>query len=331
MKSKRREVERADPLREPEIRLGISSCLLGENVRYDGGHKQDPFLLNTLGRYVEWVPVCPEVEIGLGTPRESLRLVGDPDSPRMVAPKSGLDHTDKMQDWARGRLEELAAMGLHGYVLKKNSPSCGLFRVRVYGEKGQPARAGRGIFAQELVRRLPLLPVEEEGRLHDMRLRENFIARVFAYQRWSRLLEDEPAPAGLVRFHTSHKLTLLSHSPRHYREMGPLVAEAGRREWAELSDSYGRLLMDALSLHGTPGKHASVMQHLMGFLKKALSRQDKAELLGLIEDYRKGLVPLVVPLTLLKHHLSSHPVPEWVHQQVYLNPYPKELMLRNHV
>lgn len=331
MSSEAGSASRSKSLEEPIIRLGISSCLLGENVRFDGGHKRDSFLLNTLGRYVEWVPVCPEVEIGLGTPRESIRLVGDPEAPRLVAPKSGADHTEKMQAWSRERLEQLAALNLQGYVLKKDSPSCGLFRVRVYGEKGQPARSGRGIFAHELVCRLPLIPVEEEGRLHDMRLRENFIARVFAYYRWTQLLEKDPTPAGLVRFHAAHKLSILSHSPRHHREMGPLVAKAGSATWDKLVAAYGNLLMEALKLHGTPGKHTTVMQHLMGFIKKVLSRDDKSELLNLMEDYRNGLVPLVVPLTLLQHHLRRHPVPDWVHEQVYLNPYPKELMLRNHV
>jgi uncharacterized protein YbgA (DUF1722 family)/uncharacterized protein YbbK (DUF523 family) len=320
-----------EAIRDPVIRLGISTCLLGENVRFDGGHKQDLFLIKTLGRYVEWVPVCPEVEIGLGTPRESLRLSGRPDAPRLVAPKSGSDHTKAMQDWAGKRLEELAALRLHGYVLKKDSPSCGLFRVRVYGEKGMPARTGRGIFAQELVRRLPMLPVEEEGRLHDMRLRENFIERVFACYRWTRLLDNEAKPAGLVRFHTAHKMTVMAHSPRHQQEMGRLVAQAGSRSWESVATKYGGMLMEALGVLSTPKKHTSVLHHLMGYVKKGLSSADKTELLGVIEDYRRGLVPLVVPLTLLHHHFRRHPVPDWVHQQVYLNPYPKELLLRNHV
>jgi uncharacterized protein YbgA (DUF1722 family)/uncharacterized protein YbbK (DUF523 family) len=311
----------------PTIRLGISTCLLGENVRFDGGHKADEFLIQTLGRYVEWVPVCPEVEIGLGTPRESLRLVGNPEAPRLVAPKSGSDHTEAMQTWARARLEEVAALELHGYVLKKDSPSCGLFRVRVYGAKGVPVRTGQGIFARELVGRFPLLPVEEEGRLNDMRLRENFIERVFAYYRWTQMLGTDATPAELVRFHTAHKLTLLAHSPPHQQEMGRLVSRARDR----VIDTYGRLFMVALGVLGTPKKHASVLHHLMGYLKKMLSSADKAELLELIDEYRRGMVPLVVPLTLLKHHISRHPVPEWVHQQVYLNPYPKEMMLRNHV
>jgi uncharacterized protein YbgA (DUF1722 family)/uncharacterized protein YbbK (DUF523 family) len=317
--------------KEPTIRLGVSTCLLGEEVRYDGGHKLDQFLVNTLGRFVEWVPVCPEFEVGLGVPRESLRLIGNPEAPRLIAPKSGQDYTERMQTWALKRLEELAAVKLHGFVFKKNSPSSGLFRVRVYNDKGMPKRVGTGIFPREMMKRFPLLPLEEEGRLHDMQLRENFIERVFVYYRWTCLLEEDPTPGGLVRFHTAHKLTLMAHSPSHYQEMGRLVAQAGSLPWEELAETYGRLLMGGLEVLGTPGKHTNVLQHLMGFLRDALSREDKAELLGLIEDYRQGLVPLIVPLTLVRHHLRRHPVPDWVHQQAYLTPYPKELMLRNHV
>jgi uncharacterized protein YbgA (DUF1722 family) len=205
-------------------------------------------------------------------------------------------------------------------------------------------RNGTGMFPREVINRFPLLPLEEEGRLNDMPLRENFIERVFAYYRWTEMLDKEPtvppsgrprrrreAPGGLVKFHTAHKLTLMAHSPKHYTEMGRLVADAGNRDWDELTAEYGAQLMEGLGVMGTRGKHVNVLQHLMGFLKNHLSSEDKEELLGLVEDYRQGLVPLIVPLTLLKHHLNRYPVPEWVHQQVYLHPYPKELMLRNHV
>jgi uncharacterized protein YbgA (DUF1722 family) len=200
-------------------------------------------------------------------------------------------------------------------------------------------RNGMGIFPRELMNPFPLLPIEEEGRLNDMPLRENFIERVFAYYRWTQMLDEEPTPGGLVRFHTAHKLTLMAHpsngtragSPKHYTEMGRLVADAGNRAWDELTAEYGAQLMEGLAVMGTRGKHVNVVQHLMGFLKNHLASDDKQELLGLIEDYRQGLVPLIVPLTLLKHHLSRYPVPDWVHQQVYLHPYPKELMLRKHV
>jgi uncharacterized protein YbgA (DUF1722 family)/uncharacterized protein YbbK (DUF523 family) len=321
----------SDDKRDCAIRLGVSRCLLGENVRYDGGHKLDRFLVNTLGQYVEWVPVCPEVEIGLPIPRDTMRLVGDAEAPRLVMPKSGEDHTERMQAWARERLEQLAAVKLHGFVFKKDSPSSGLYRVKVYTEAGMPSKIGTGIFPAEVMKRFPLLPLEEEGRLHDMHLRENFIDRVFAYQRLTCMLEDAPTPGGLVQFHTAHKLTLMAHSPSHYREMGRLVAQAGSLAWDELIDQYGHLLMDGLQVMTTPGKHTNVLQHVMGFLKDSLAKEDKAELLALIEDYRQGLVPLIVPLTLLKHHLSRHEVPDWVHQQVYIHPYPKELLLHNHV
>jgi uncharacterized protein YbgA (DUF1722 family)/uncharacterized protein YbbK (DUF523 family) len=315
----------------PSLRLGVSACLLGEQVRYDGGHKRDLFLLNTLGTFVQWVPVCPEVEIGLGMPREAIRLVGEVDDPRLVGVKSGRDLTATMRTWAREQLEGLAALRLHGYVLKKNSPSCGLFRVRVYDHNDVPARTGRGIYADELVKRLPLMPVEEEGRLHDLPLRENFIERVFAYYRWTRLLDEDPTPGGLVRFHTAHKMTLMAHDPAAQRALGRIVAGAGDGEWEAIARDYGQGFMAALGKLATAKRHTNVLQHLMGYLKDDLSRADKAELLGLIEDYRLGLVPLIVPLTLLKHHLRRHDVPDWMHRQVYLNPYPKELMLRNHV
>jgi uncharacterized protein YbgA (DUF1722 family)/uncharacterized protein YbbK (DUF523 family) len=320
-----------DDQRDCTIRLGISTCLLGENVRYDGGHKLDRFLVNTLGQYVEWVSVCPEVETGLSVPREAMRLVGEPEAPRLVTIKSGQDYTERMQAWARQRVEDLASVRLHGFIFKKDSPSSGLFRVKVYTEQGMPSKIGTGLFPREVMQRFPLLPLEEEGRLHDMHLRENFIDRVFAYYRWTNLVEENPTPGALVRFHTAHKLTLMAHSPSHYQDMGRLVAQAGTLPWEELEERYGRSLMEGLQVMTSPGKHANVLQHLMGFLKDELSREDKAELLAYIEDYRNGLVPLIVPLTLLNHHLKRHAVPEWVQQQVYLNPYPKELLLRNHV
>jgi uncharacterized protein YbgA (DUF1722 family) len=260
-----------------------------------------------------------------------MHLEGDPDNPRLVTIKTGKDYTERMQSWARDRLEELAALQLHGFVFKSRSPSSGLYRVKVYDEHGMPSRIGTGIFPSEVMRRFPLLPLEEEGRLHDMGLRENFIERIFVYYRWTCMLNEDPSPGGVVAFHTAHKLTMMAHSPDHYRKMGRLVAQAGALPWHELGDRYGRLLMEGLEVMGTRGRHVNVLQHLMGFLKEFLSTEDKAELLDLITDYQDGLVPLIVPLTLLRHHLERYPVADWVHQQVYLHPYPKELMLRNHV
>jgi uncharacterized protein YbgA (DUF1722 family)/uncharacterized protein YbbK (DUF523 family) len=316
---------------EIKIRVGVSTCLLGEEVRYDGGHKLDRYIVNTLGRFFEWVPVCPEVEVGLSIPRESMRLEGDPSAPRLIGPKSDTDYTERMNNWASQRVEELAAEGLHGFIFKKDSPSSGLFRVRVYNQHNMPQRNGTGLFAAAVRDRFPLLPLEEEGRLHDLPLRENFIDRVFTYYRWSQMLAQDPTPGGLVRFHTAHKLTLMAHNPSHYQSMGRMVAQAGATPWEELVDTYGRTLMEGMAVLVTAGKHVNVMQHLMGFLRDLLSAEDKQELLNLMEDYRQGLLPLIVPLTMLKHHLARHDVPDWVHQQVYLNPYPKELMLRNHV
>ena len=241
--------------------------------------------------------------------------------------KSGADYTDTMKAWARERLEQLAALGLGGFVFKNDSPSSGMFRVRVYNEHGMAERTGTGIFPREVMKRFPLLPLEEEGRLNDLPLRENFIERVFAYSRWTELLKSDPTPGGLVRFHTAQKLTLMAHSPKHYTELGRLVAKAGTLPWQELSATYGAMCMEGLALLGTRRKHVNVLQHLMGYLKKDLSGEDKQELLGLIEDYRNELVPLIVPLALLQHHLRRHPVPEWVArkgcQQVYLNPCPR--------
>ena len=315
---------------KPWIRVGISSCLLGEQVRFDGGHKLDTLITESLGRYFEWIPVCPEMEIGLGTPRESLRLIGDAANPRMVGTKTGADHTEPMIRWAERRLEDLARLDLRAYILKKDSPSCGMERVRVYGESGMAQRTGRGIFAAQLLRRFPLLPVEEEGRLHDMGIRENFVERAFAYHRWKEFLKTEPRAKDLVVFHTRHKLTLSSHSDQIYRKLGQLVAGAGRRRMDGLLEEYGRLFMEALRVRATARKHANVLFHILGYFKKAIDAGDKAELAAGIENYRMNLVPLVVPMTLLLHHLRRHPVP-WILEQVYLNPYPAELMLRNHV
>jgi uncharacterized protein YbgA (DUF1722 family) len=260
-----------------------------------------------------------------------MRLVDDPDALRLVAHISGADYTDRMKAWARERFDQLAGLDLCGFVFKKDSPNSSLFRVTVYNEHGMAQRNGTGMFPREVMNRFPLLPLEEEGRLNDMPLRENFIERVFAYYRWIEMLDKEATPGGLVKFHTAHKLTLMAHSPKHYTEMGRLVADAGKRDWEELVGEYGAMFMEGLGVMGTRGKHVNVLQHLMGYLKNDLPSEDKQELLGLIEDYRQGLLPLIVLLTLLKHHLNRYPVPDWVHQQVYLHPYPKELMLRNHV
>ncbi|MBI2161497.1 MAG: DUF523 and DUF1722 domain-containing protein [Candidatus Rokubacteria bacterium] len=315
--------------RESEkIRLGVSACLLGAEVRYDGGHKKDAFLTDTLGPFVEWVPVCPEVEIGLGVPRDALRLAGDDAAPRLVVQKTGEDLTARMRRYAETKTRQLEALGLHGYVLKRASPSCGLFRVRVYRERGRP-NGGRGLYADALVRRFPALPVEEDGRLGDAAIRENFIERVFAFARWRAFLEATPRPRDLLAFHAAQKFAILAHSPAHHATLGRLAAAPGSHTRDKLG-AYGALFMEALAIRATRARHANVLQHFAGLLKRQLDAPSRAELAELIQDYRGGLVPLVVPLTLVRHHALRLGLTDLA-DQVYLNPHPKELMLRNHV
>jgi uncharacterized protein YbgA (DUF1722 family)/uncharacterized protein YbbK (DUF523 family) len=311
------------------LRIGVSSCLLGEPVRFNGGHARDRSLLALLSPFVEWVPLCPEVEVGMGVPREAVRLVGNIDSPRLVGSNSGRDWTQAMHQWAAAQVEQLAQMDLDGYIFKSRSPTCGLFRVKVYDSNGIPRNEGRGLFAQALLQRLPLLPVEEEGRLHDPILRENFIDRLFAYHRLRQLLRSNPQPNDLVRFHTAHKLTLMAHSPRHLKTLGQLVSQAGSMPLPYLLQIYAQQFMEAMNMLATRKKHANVLFHLAGYLHKQLKPEDRAELRLLIEDYRQGLVPLIAPIVLLRHYIRRLPVHPWVHMQVYLDPYPKELMVRN--
>jgi uncharacterized protein YbgA (DUF1722 family)/uncharacterized protein YbbK (DUF523 family) len=311
-------------------RLGISSCLLGQKVRFDGGHKQDAFLCETLGRFVEWVPVCPEIEVGMGVPRETLRLIGAPGDPKMIAERSGRDWTIAIKRFAAIRTNQLAELGLSGYVFKKNSPSCGVERVRVYDWKNMPAHRGRGLFAAAVIRRLPLLPVEEEGRLNDSALRENFIERVFAYHRWQHALAAAKSARALVEFHTGHKFLLLAHSERHYRRLGRLVAVVEKNSLRSTYEEYGRLFMEALSIQASAKRHANVLDHLMGYFSDRLTSAERRELVELIRDFRRQLVPLVVPITLVHHYVKKYDV-AYLATQVYLAPSPKELMLRNHV
>ena len=312
------------------IRIGMSACLLGEQVRFDGGHKRDAFLTETLGRFVEWVSVCPEVECGFGTPREAMRLVRVENGVRLLTVKSGIDLTAPMERYSRSRVFALAAENLSGYVLKKDSPSCGLERVKVYDRHGSPARSGRGLFAAALVEVYPYLPIEEEGRLTDPRLRDNFVERVFAYARLRGLFNGRWTVADLVRFHTAHKLLVLAHAPDAYQRLGRLVARARGVSRRDLELRYVSGFMQALARLATVGRHTNVLQHIAGYFKDRLDASSKRELVEAIADYRHGLVPLVVPLTLVRHHVRVLAVP-YLANQLYLDPHPKELMLRNHV
>ena len=312
------------------IRVGVSSCLLGEAVRYDGGHKRDHFLTDLLGRYVEWVPVCPELESGLGVPRPAMRLEREGRAVRLREIGSGRDHTARMQRFAARHLRALRPLELCGYVLKKNSPSCGMARVKVYAGGSMPRRDGRGLFAAALMQAWPSLPVEEEGRLQDPELRENFIERVFAYQRLRELFRGRWSVGRLVAFHTAHKLQLTAHSQPAYAELGRLVAAAKQQARAVLRRRYTGAFMAALARIATRSRNASVLQHVAGHLKQHLDSAARGELAELIHDYRRGLVPLVVPITLLRHHARTHAV-DYLQGQTFLEPHPRELMLRNHI
>lgn len=313
---------------EARIRIGISSCLLGQPVRFDGNHKHDHYLSGTLGAVFEFVPVCPEVAIGLGVPRPTIHLVGTPEAPRLVGVKvADLDVTDKMIAYGQRMARKLG--DLSGYIFKSKSPSCGMERVKLYDGKGGGSKQGVGLYAREILRAHPLLPVEEEGRLGDPLLRDNFLECVFTYHRWQQLCAQRLTPKALVDFHTRHKLAIMAHGTEPYRELGRLVAEAGKRPIRELADDYATLLMQTLRRRATARRHTNVLMHVMGYLKNQLSRADKQELLELIEDYRQDRIPRIVPITLLKHHFRNHP-DAYIAGQTYLNPDPLELKLRGY-
>jgi uncharacterized protein YbbK (DUF523 family)/uncharacterized protein YbgA (DUF1722 family) len=313
-----------------KIRLGVSSCLLGSEVRYDGQHKRDPYLVEVLGPFVEWVPVCPELELGLGVPREPIRLVGEPRAPRLLGEHSGANHTAAMRRFAARRVAELEALALDGYVTKQGSPSCGMERVRVHPEKkGPPRRDGVGMFARALTERMPLLPVEEEGRLEDPAVRDSFVERIFAYARWKAARAAGMRRADLVAFHAAHELAIRAHSPAAHRRLAALVAPRRSGPIAPVVDAYGRGFMAALQIPATRGRHASVLRRVACCFRDVLRAPERRELDALVQDYARGRVPLVVPLTLMRHHVRKHGV-EPLAGQKYLDPDPEELMLRNH-
>jgi uncharacterized protein YbgA (DUF1722 family)/uncharacterized protein YbbK (DUF523 family) len=313
-----------------KITLGISSCLLGNNVRYDGGHKLDHFLVDTLGQYVAWVPVCPEVECGLPIPREAMHLVGDPEDPRLVTIRTRVDHTARMKRWAKKRTTELEKEELCGFVFKSRSPSSGMRGVKIYTDAGMPNTTGSGIFAHAFMKQFPLLPVEDEGRMHDPGLRENFIERVFVYRWWQEYIRNDGSLGGLVAFHTDHKYLVMAHSQKHYTALGKMVAAGKSARRDRLHADYLETLMEGLQLLATPKKNTNVLQHMAGYFKDKISSEEKKELLEVIVSYHDGLVPLIVPITLLKHYVRKYKE-AYLSRQVYLNPHPLELMLRNHV
>lgn len=312
-----------------KITVGASACLLGEKVRYDGGHKHDRFITDTLGKFFSYVPVCPEVECGLPVPREPMHLAGDIIDPRLVTVNTGIDHTVRMQNWARGKLGQLEGSGLCGFIFKAKSPSSGMRGVKVYRDAKPPVYSGTGLFAAAFMKKFPLIPVEDEGRLHDPGIRENFIERIFVYHRWQELVRAGNTAARFIEFHTRHKYLVMAHSPRHLTQLGKIVAHAGNED-AQNTALYCATLMDALRLLATPAKNTNALLHIMGYFKKDLDRAEKEELHDIIDRYRRGLLPLIVPVTLLNHYVLKYDQP-YLKNQHYLNPHPVELMLRNHV
>lgn len=311
------------------IPIGISSCLLGNKVRYDGGHSHDRFLTQTLGLFTRYVPVCPEVECGMPVPREALRLTGDPEHPRLVTQKTGEDKTRQMQDWIKIRLKTLEKENLCGFIFRSKSPSSGLYRIRVYGDDGSVRKIGTGMFARAFVAHFPRVPVEEAGRLNDPGLRENFIETIFTLRRWRDLMETNKTLGGLMDFHTRNKLLILSHSQALYRQLGPIVAQGKALETGPLFDTYEKILLKALALKTTVKKNINVLQHVMGYFKQDLSGPEKQELISIFDQYRSGYLPLIVPITLIRHYVMKYDEP-WLKLQTYLNPHPFELKLRNY-
>lgn len=314
------------------IRIGISSCLLGQKVRYDGGHKRDRFVTDVLEPFVEWVPMCPEVEIGLGIPRPTIRLERAEDGGvRLVMPSSGEDLTTRMADWAEERLRSLHDLDLCGFILKKDSPSCGMERVKIYDRNDVPARSGSGVFAAALLRMAPHLPVEEEGRLNDPKLRENFIARVFAMRRWKDMEAEGFTRARLMAFHARHKFLCMARNQAGARRLGKLLGSARPGEPAEaLAETYLDEFTAVMRRPPSPRGHTNALQHMAGYVSDALDGEDRAELADAIHQYRRGLLPLVVPLTLVRHH-ARRQQQTYLLDQAYLSPHPHELMLLNHV
>ena len=320
-------VDRPKP--EKTITLGVSACLAGEKVRYNGDHKRSGFVVNNLDQFFHLKPVCPEVAIGLGVPREPIRLVGDGDNYRVV----GTDHpendfTEQLEEYGQQVARSLER-NISGYILMQKSPSCGMERVKIYHLNGNPAGAsGPGRFARALMETSPLLPVEEEGRLHDPVLRDNFFVRVFAWHRWQHEMRDNPTHAGLVAFHAAHKYLIMAHSPQNYRKLGQMVSIGKKKPIEELASEYVALFMETLRFKANRKSHTNVLLHLLGYMKKTLSEESRKTLLEIIEQYRTGMIPLVVPITMLRHFLNIHGS-EYVKEQVYLQPHPEELGLRN--
>jgi len=313
-----------------KIKIGISSCLLGDKVRYDGNHRLDRFITDTLGQYFEWISVCPEIEFGLSVPREPMHLFGSPESPRLLTIKTGIDYTERMLKWAESKLKKLEKENLCGFIFKSRSPSSGIGGVKVYMPSGTVTKTGKGLFGGAFMKHFSLIPVEDDGRLHNPRFRENFIERIFVLKRWQEFKKKGASITDLIDFHTDHKLLIMAHSPRHYSILGRLIGNTKKEKRENILSEYIRILMEGMKLIATVNKNTNVLQHIQGYFKKHLTSEEKQELIGIIQSYSKEFIPLVVPITLLKHYVRKFNV-SYLKRQYYLEPHPMELMLRNHV
>lgn len=318
------------PEPEKDIKLGISACLMGQKVRYDGGHKRSSFCMNTLSHFFQFESVCPEVAIGLGTPREPIRLVGDIQQVRVVgSDHPDVDVTDQLTDYGYRKARELT--DISGYILMQKSPSCGMERVKVYHENGFPSGvSSAGAYAKALMEAQPLLPVEEEGRLHDPVLRENFFTRVYAYHRWHSEVLKNPSHAAVVHFHSTHKYMIMAHNPSDYTALGQLVAKGGKMELEPLLAQYFEEFMNTLKKRANRKSHTNTMLHILGYVKKTVDTTERNQFLKLVEEYRQGILPLVVPMTMLRHFIENHGN-DYIRQQTYLHPHPDQLGLRNQI
>lgn len=309
-------------------RLGVSTCLLGENVRYDGAEKRDPVLLGAFGNHVEWVPVCPEVECGMTVPRDPMHLADDPDSPRLVTTATGEDQTGRMQTWIRSRLDELAREDLWGFVLKSRSPSCGRSAVPVLDSTGARAGEAAGLFAAAVAGRFPLLPVADERSLRDDSVWDNFIERLFCLKRYRDTMRPKRSRESLAIFHAAHELQLMAHDPGALREMGELVAHSTELPLDELSDRYEQLLTTAMELPATPALNADVLVRALGLLERYMSPGERQDALDVIEEHRGGRAPLTAPMRLLGRYIKKYRVEDLAGQSCFA-AHPLELRLRD--
>jgi len=313
-----------------KINIGISACLVGQKVRYNGDGLR-PHLINDLfAGYFNYIPFCPEVGIGMDVPHETIRLEKKDNEIRLRSSSGENDYTDKMLDYSATKTEALSHLQISGFILKKDSPTCGLERVKIYGNGGVPDKSGVGMFASALRAKFPLFPMEEEGRLNDIRLRERFIEHVFAFRRLQDFLEDSPNLGKLMAFHTGHKMQLMAHNPEKYRRLGHAVANAKKEDLSSFLAEYSTTFLEIMATAVSHKKQTDVLYHMFGFFKKIISSSEKQEFMRLVEQYKKQMIPMIVPITMLRHYLQKYPQP-WLQAQVFFDPYPEEMLLRSYL